>query len=163
MADVDANAPAPAAKPKSPVPATREPRKRTRSPPPASPKGRSRRELPTHAVEILKAWLTSPQHFHHPYPTQISASRCVEAPSRHRRASSLGMMEVLRRGEPGLEDLDGVRRELAAAPPFRRGGGRAPRPFSRFPCRWHRTLRLRGGRGGCGGGVGHRLLSNSCR
>ena len=94
MADVDANAPAPAAKPKSPVPATREPRKRTRSPPPASPKGRSRRELPTHAVEILKAWLTSPQHFHHPYPTQISASRCVEAPSRHRRASSLGMMEV---------------------------------------------------------------------
>ena len=101
MADVDAAA-APAARTKSPTKAavsgaaaaTREPRKRTRSPPPASPKGRSRRELPTHAVEILKAWLTSPQHFHHPYPTQISASRCVEAPSRHRRASSLGMMEV---------------------------------------------------------------------
>lgn len=45
------------------------PRKRTRSPAPASPKGRSRRELPTHAVEILKSWLTSPQHFKHPYPT----------------------------------------------------------------------------------------------
>ena len=69
MADAAAAPAAPAAKPKSPVPATREPRKRTRSPPPASPKGRSRRELPTHAVEILKAWLTSPQHFHHPYPT----------------------------------------------------------------------------------------------
>ena len=76
MADVDAAA-APAARTKSPTKAaasgaaaaTREPRKRTRSPPPASPKGRSRRELPTHAVEILKAWLTSPQHFHHPYPT----------------------------------------------------------------------------------------------
>ena len=26
-------------------------------------------KLPEHAVEILKAWLTSPQHFHHPYPT----------------------------------------------------------------------------------------------
>ena len=73
MADVDAAA-APAARTKSPTKAaasgaaapTREPRKRTRSPPPASPKGRSRRELPTHAVEILKAWLTSPQHFHHP-------------------------------------------------------------------------------------------------
>ena len=76
MADTDATA-APAARTKSPTKApvsgaaaaTREPRKRTRSPPPASPKGRSRRELPTHAVEILKAWLTSPQHFHHPYPT----------------------------------------------------------------------------------------------
>ena len=33
------------------------------------PGQRSRRELPKHAVEILKAWLTSPQHFHHPYPT----------------------------------------------------------------------------------------------
>ena len=32
--------------------------------------GRSRRELPAHAVSILKAWLVSDEHFHHPYPTQ---------------------------------------------------------------------------------------------
>lgn len=32
-------------------------------------RGRSRRELPPHAVSILKAWLVSPEHFHHPYPT----------------------------------------------------------------------------------------------
>uniref|UniRef100_A0A7S3JSG6 RING-type domain-containing protein n=1 Tax=Aureoumbra lagunensis TaxID=44058 RepID=A0A7S3JSG6_9STRA len=32
-------------------------------------RGRSRRELPAHAVAILKAWLVSPEHFHHPYPT----------------------------------------------------------------------------------------------
>lgn len=32
-------------------------------------RGRSRRELPAHAVTILKAWLVSPEHFHHPYPT----------------------------------------------------------------------------------------------
>jgi hypothetical protein len=35
------------------------------------PKGRakSRRELPTGAVATLKAWLLSPEHFTHPYPT----------------------------------------------------------------------------------------------
>ena len=34
-------------------------------------KGRkaSRRELPTGAVATLKAWLLSPEHFTHPYPT----------------------------------------------------------------------------------------------
>jgi len=36
-----------------------------------SGKGRSksRRELPTGAVATLKAWLLSPEHFTHPYPT----------------------------------------------------------------------------------------------
>lgn len=36
-----------------------------------SGKGRnkSRRELPTGAVETLKAWLLAPEHFTHPYPT----------------------------------------------------------------------------------------------
>ena len=38
--------------------------------PRAAPQGRSRRELPAHAVSILKAWLVSDEHFHHPYPTQ---------------------------------------------------------------------------------------------
>jgi hypothetical protein len=32
-------------------------------------KGKSRRELPTGAVSVLKAWLLSPEHFTHPYPT----------------------------------------------------------------------------------------------
>ena len=32
-------------------------------------KGKSRRELPTGAVATLKAWLLSPEHFTHPYPT----------------------------------------------------------------------------------------------
>ncbi|KAJ8610428.1 hypothetical protein CTAYLR_007143 [Chrysophaeum taylorii] len=36
---------------------------------PQRARGRSRRELPAHAVTILKAWLVSPEHFHHPYPT----------------------------------------------------------------------------------------------
>lgn len=31
--------------------------------------GKSRRELPTGAVATLKAWLLSPEHFTHPYPT----------------------------------------------------------------------------------------------
>jgi 5-hydroxyisourate hydrolase-like protein (transthyretin family) len=31
--------------------------------------GKSRRELPTGAVSTLKAWLLSPEHFTHPYPT----------------------------------------------------------------------------------------------
>lgn len=31
--------------------------------------GKSRRELPTGAVAILKQWLLSPEHFTHPYPT----------------------------------------------------------------------------------------------
>jgi len=31
--------------------------------------GKSRRELPAGAVAILKAWLLSPEHFTHPYPT----------------------------------------------------------------------------------------------
>jgi len=33
------------------------------------PTGKSRRELPAGAVTILKAWLLSPEHFTHPYPT----------------------------------------------------------------------------------------------
>jgi len=39
--------------------------------PPSGGKGRSksRRELPTGAVATLKAWLLSPEHFTHPYPT----------------------------------------------------------------------------------------------
>ena len=36
---------------------------------PKKPKGKSRRELPTGAVATLKAWLLSPEHFTHPYPT----------------------------------------------------------------------------------------------
>ena len=32
-------------------------------------KAKSRRELPAGAVAILKAWLLSPEHFTHPYPT----------------------------------------------------------------------------------------------
>jgi hypothetical protein len=32
-------------------------------------RGKSRRELPTGAVATLKAWLLSPEHFTHPYPT----------------------------------------------------------------------------------------------
>eukprot|EP00934_Nitzschia_sp_Nitz4_P009276 Nitzschia sp. Nitz4//scaffold3_size479765//229529//231732//NITZ4_000096-RA/size479765-augustus-gene-1.568-mRNA-1//1//CDS//3329550746//9266//frame0 len=35
----------------------------------ANSKGKSRRELPAGAVAILKAWLLSPEHFTHPYPT----------------------------------------------------------------------------------------------
>ena len=31
--------------------------------------GKSRRELPAGAVAVLKAWLLSPEHFTHPYPT----------------------------------------------------------------------------------------------
>jgi hypothetical protein len=31
--------------------------------------GKSRRELPAGAVSTLKAWLLSPEHFSHPYPT----------------------------------------------------------------------------------------------
>jgi len=31
--------------------------------------GKSRRELPAGAVSTLKAWLLSPEHFTHPYPT----------------------------------------------------------------------------------------------
>jgi Homeobox KN domain len=31
--------------------------------------GKSRRELPSGAVSTLKAWLLSPEHFTHPYPT----------------------------------------------------------------------------------------------
>lgn len=31
--------------------------------------GKSRRELPSGAVAILKQWLLSPEHFTHPYPT----------------------------------------------------------------------------------------------
>ena len=33
------------------------------------PRNKSRRELPTGAVATLKAWLLSPEHFTHPYPT----------------------------------------------------------------------------------------------
>lgn len=33
------------------------------------PGGKSRRELPAGAVATLKAWLLSPEHFTHPYPT----------------------------------------------------------------------------------------------
>jgi Homeobox KN domain len=32
-------------------------------------KSKSRRELPAGAVQTLKAWLLSPEHFTHPYPT----------------------------------------------------------------------------------------------
>jgi hypothetical protein len=32
-------------------------------------RNKSRRELPTGAVATLKAWLLSPEHFTHPYPT----------------------------------------------------------------------------------------------
>jgi Homeobox KN domain len=32
-------------------------------------RGKSRRELPTGAVSTLKAWLLSPEHFTHPYPS----------------------------------------------------------------------------------------------
>lgn len=32
-------------------------------------RGKSRRELPSGAVAALKAWLLSPEHFTHPYPT----------------------------------------------------------------------------------------------
>lgn len=32
-------------------------------------RAKSRRELPTGAVAVLKAWLLSPEHFTHPYPT----------------------------------------------------------------------------------------------
>jgi hypothetical protein len=32
-------------------------------------RGKSRRELPAGAVATLKAWLLSPEHFTHPYPT----------------------------------------------------------------------------------------------
>lgn len=35
----------------------------------AKGRAKSRRELPTGAVAILKAWLLSPEHFTHPYPT----------------------------------------------------------------------------------------------
>jgi len=35
----------------------------------AKPRNKSRRELPTGAVATLKAWLLSPEHFTHPYPT----------------------------------------------------------------------------------------------
>mmetsp|Transcript_9607 Transcript_9607/g.20787 ORF Transcript_9607/g.20787 Transcript_9607/m.20787 type:complete len:774 (+) Transcript_9607:26-2347(+) len=35
----------------------------------AGPGGKSRRELPAGAVATLKAWLLSPEHFTHPYPT----------------------------------------------------------------------------------------------
>ena len=76
MADAAATVPAP--KPKSPVPPTREPRKRTRSPPPASPKGRSRRELPTHAVEILKA-----SHANYPYPKKKRRHNSTGPPCQH--------------------------------------------------------------------------------
>ena len=34
-----------------------------------SGKSKSRRELPAGAVQTLKAWLLSPEHFTHPYPT----------------------------------------------------------------------------------------------
>jgi len=34
-----------------------------------SGKAKSRRELPAGAVQTLKAWLLSPEHFTHPYPT----------------------------------------------------------------------------------------------
>jgi len=36
---------------------------------PKTGKGKSRRELPAGAVATLKAWLLSPEHFTHPYPT----------------------------------------------------------------------------------------------
>eukprot|EP00580_Thalassiosira_gravida_P017116 CAMPEP_0201674690 /NCGR_PEP_ID=MMETSP0494-20130426/37751_1 /ASSEMBLY_ACC=CAM_ASM_000839 /TAXON_ID=420259 /ORGANISM="Thalassiosira gravida, Strain GMp14c1" /LENGTH=134 /DNA_ID=CAMNT_0048156903 /DNA_START=418 /DNA_END=818 /DNA_ORIENTATION=- len=35
----------------------------------SGPGGKSRRELPAGAVATLKAWLLSPEHFTHPYPT----------------------------------------------------------------------------------------------
>jgi hypothetical protein len=35
----------------------------------AKGKGKARRELPAGAVATLKAWLLSPEHFTHPYPT----------------------------------------------------------------------------------------------
>lgn len=35
----------------------------------AKGRSKSRRELPTGAVATLKAWLLSPEHFTHPYPT----------------------------------------------------------------------------------------------
>lgn len=40
-------------------------------------RGRSRRELPAHAVSILKAWLVSPEHFHHPYPTAADQAQLM--------------------------------------------------------------------------------------
>jgi len=45
---------------------TRGPSKST---PLTSSSSKSRRDLPPGAVGILKAWLLSPEHFRHPYPT----------------------------------------------------------------------------------------------
>ena len=38
---------------------------------------KSRRELPPGAVAILKAWLLSPLHFNHPYPTPSDAQQLM--------------------------------------------------------------------------------------
>ncbi|KAJ1455490.1 hypothetical protein M885DRAFT_403929, partial [Pelagophyceae sp. CCMP2097] len=40
---------------------------------------RSRRELPERAVYILKAWLTSAEHFKHPYPSSAEQARLLQA------------------------------------------------------------------------------------
>ena len=41
-------------------------------------RGRSRRELPAHAVAVLKAWLVSPEHFQHPYPTAADQAQLMQ-------------------------------------------------------------------------------------
>jgi hypothetical protein len=41
-------------------------------------RAKSRRELPTGAVETLKAWLLSPEHFTHPYPTPQDQALLME-------------------------------------------------------------------------------------
>ena len=110
-------APAAPAKSRRPVP-TREPRKRTRSPPPASPKGRSRRELPTHAVEILKAWLTSPQHFHHPYPTPEDQQSLM---------AQTGAIKQLKTGSPMPDAASGSPCSGAASHDYDEGTGATTR------------------------------------
>jgi hypothetical protein len=41
-------------------------------------RGKSRRELPAGAVATLKAWLLSPEHFTHPYPTPQDQSMLMQ-------------------------------------------------------------------------------------
>ena len=39
---------------------------------------KTRKELPEGAVAILKAWLLSPEHFAHPYPTPEEQIRLMQ-------------------------------------------------------------------------------------
>mmetsp|Transcript_31067 Transcript_31067/g.107373 ORF Transcript_31067/g.107373 Transcript_31067/m.107373 type:complete len:96 (+) Transcript_31067:123-410(+) len=62
-------------------PAAAPPPSEEPSPPKWAPRtrGRSRRELPERAVYILKAWLTSAEHFKHPYPSSAEQARLLQA------------------------------------------------------------------------------------